>query len=189
MLDQVKTTNPVIANGINVTEYEEIVQAVREDHGLAKFGFRVTNAWKDATSNLTTIAGFYGAGEEHGADGRRFTVAADDPRILLGTDRAPTPVKFLLHALASCLTSTIVYKAAVKGIRVDSIESHLEGDLNALQFMELSEKDRLGYQGIRATFGVAADASADEILKLTEFSPVLDVIRNGTPVTLKVEKA
>jgi len=189
MLDQVKTADAVITNGLNVSEYEKIVQAVREDPGLAKFEFRATNVWNDGGHNLSTIAGFYGAGEEQGVDGRHFTVAADEPPVLLGSDRAPNPVEFLLHALAGCLTSSIVYKAAVQDIRVDSIESHLEGDLNALRFLELSDEDRFGYRGIRATFRVAADASADEIRQLAEFSPVLDVIRNGTPVTLKVEKA
>jgi len=189
MLDQIETISPVIANGINVTEYEETVSAVRNEPALAKFEFRATNTWENGGYNLTTIAGFYGAGEEHGADGRRFSVAADEPPVLLGTDRAPNPVEFLLHALAGCLTSSIVYKAAVKGIRIDNIESHFEGDLNALRFLELSDKGRLGYEGIRATLRVKADASADEIRKLAEFSPVLDVLKNGTQVTLEVKKA
>jgi uncharacterized OsmC-like protein len=188
MLDQVKTIAPVIANGINFTEYEETVQAVREEPGLAKFEFRASNTWEDGGYNVTSIAGFYGAGEEQGAEDRRFTIAADEPPVLLGTDRAPNPVEFLLHALAGCLTSTIVYKAAVNGIRVEGIESTLQGDLDALRFLELSEEGRLGYQGIRATFKVRADAPADELRKLAEFSPVLDVLRNGTPVTLEVEK-
>jgi len=189
MLDQVNTTDAVITNGINVTEYTEIVQAVREDPTLAKFEFRANNIWKDGGCNLTTIADFYGAGEEHGGNGRCFTVAADEPPVLLGTDSAPNPVEFLLHALAGCLTSTIVYKAAVKGIRINAIESHFEGDLDALRFLELSEEGRLGYQGIRATFRVAADAPATEIAKLAEYSPVLDVLRNGTPVSVAVSKA
>lgn len=189
MLDQVDTTDAVITNGINVTEYEEIVQAVRDEPELAKFEFRAHNAWKDGGYNLTTIADFYGAGEEHGADCRRFIVAADEPPVLLGTDTAPNPVEFLLHALAGCLTSTIVYKAAVNGIRIDAIESHFEGDLDALRFLELSDQGRLGYQGIRATFRVVADAPPDEIAKFAELSPVLDVLRNGTPVTVEVAKA
>ena len=188
MLDQVKTIEPVITNGINVTEYEETVQAVREEPGLAKFEFRAANTWEDGGYNQTTIAEFYGAGEEQGTEDRYFTVAADEPPVLLGTDRAPNPVEFLLHALAGCLTSTIVYKAAVKGIRVEAIESTFEGDLDALRFLELSEEGRLGYQGIRATFKVRANAPANEIRKLAEFSPVLDVLRHGTPVTLEVEK-
>lgn len=188
MLDDVTPIDPVIANGINVTEYEEIVRAVRDEPALAKFEFRASNSWEDGGYNVTSVAGFYGAGEEQGAQDRHFTIAADEPPVLLGTDRAPNPVEFLLHALAGCLTSAIVYKAAVKGIRIETIESTLEGDLDAARFLELSDEGRLGYQGIRAAFKVRADAPAEAIRALAEFSPVLDVVRNGTPVTIEIEK-
>jgi uncharacterized OsmC-like protein len=188
MLDEVTPVDPVIANGINVTEYEEIVRAVRDEPALAKFEFRASNRWEDGGYNETSIAGFYGAGDEQGAQDRHFTIAADEPPVLLGTDRAPNPVEFLLHALAGCLTSAIVYKAATKGIRIETIESTLEGDLDASRFLELSDEGRLGFQGIRAAFKIKADAPAEEIRALAEFSPVLDVVRNGTSVTIEIKK-
>jgi uncharacterized OsmC-like protein len=144
--------------------------------------------WHMGGLNRTTIKGFYGAGEEQGAEDRTFTVDAAEPPVLLGEDEAPNPVEYLLHALAACLTSSIIYKAAARGITVKSLESTLEGDLDAHAFLELSDKGRKGYQNIRATFKVEADASSEEIKEMAEFSPVLDVVTNGTPVSLWIEK-
>jgi len=188
MLNQVKVQQDRIINGLNVTEYEQIVGAVRNEPGLAKFVFRAGNRWQDGGLNRTTFKNFYAAGEEQGTNGRHFTVDAAEPPVLLGKDEAPNPVEYLLHALASCLTSSIVYKAAARGIVVESIESSFEGDLDARAFMELSDEQRKGYQNIRATFKVKADASPEEIRQLAEFSPVLDVVTRGTPVSLEIEK-
>ena len=188
MKEQAKIAEPVVTNGINVTEYEEIVQAVKEEPELAKFQFRASNQWDMGGYNRTTIKEFYGAGEEHGAEGRTFVVDADEPPILLGEDRAANPVEYLLHALTACLTSTIIYKAAARGIAIESLESTLEGDLDARAFLELSNDVRKGYQNIRATFKVKSDASAEALKQCAEFSPVLDVVTHGTQVSLRVEK-
>ncbi|MFQ5935899.1 MAG: OsmC family protein [Acidiferrobacterales bacterium] len=188
MLEQAKSPEDRVINGINVTEYEEIVEAVRDEPTLAKFQFRVSNVWAHGGLNRTTIKGFYGAGEEQGAEDRTFTVDAAEPPVLLGEDQAPNPVEYLLHALAACLTSTIIYKAAARGITVESVESTLEGDLDAHAFLELGNEERKGYQNIRVSFKVKADASSEEIKEMAEFSPVLDVVTNGTPVSLRIEK-
>jgi len=189
MKEQAKMAEPVVTNGINVTEYKETIQAVKDQPELAKFQFRAKNRWDWGGYNRTTIKGFYGAGEEHGAEGRTFVLDADEPPVLLGEDRAANPVEYLLHALTACLTSTIIYKAAARGITIESLESTLEGDLDARAFLELGDEERKGYQNIRATFKIKSDGSAEEIREMMEFSPVLDVVSHGTPVSLRIEKA
>lgn len=188
MSEQTKLAEAVVTNGINITEYEQIVDAVREDRKLAKFRFRASNVWDMGGLNRTTISGFYGAGEEQGLEGRRFVVEADEPPVLLGEDHAPNPVEYLLHALTACLTSTIIYKAAARGITVESVESTLEGDLDARAFLELSDEERKGYQNIRANLRIKSNASSQELREMAEFSPVLDVVSHGTPVQLRIEK-
>ncbi len=188
MLKQAQATRDQFLNGLNVTEYRQIVGAVRDEPRLAKFQFRAGNSWQDGGLNRTTIKGFYGAGEEQGTADRRFTIDAAEPPVLLGKDEAPNPVEYLLHALAACLTSSIVYKAAARGIAVESIESTLEGDMDARRFLELSDEQRTGYQNIRATFKVKSNASPEDIKALAEFSPVLDVVTHGTPVSLRIER-
>jgi uncharacterized OsmC-like protein len=189
MKEQTNRVETAVTNGIDVIKFEKTVQAVKEQPELGKFQFRARNRWDMGGYNRTTIKGFYGAGEEHGAEDRTFVVDADEPLILLGEDRAANPVEYLLHALTACLTSSIIYKAAARGITIDSVESTLEGDLDARAFLELSNEVRKGYQNIRATFKVKSEASPEEIKELAEFSPVLDVVTHGTPVSLRIEKA
>lgn len=187
MNTQSNTAEALVINGIDVNGYEETVAAVREQPELAEFRFRASNRWEMGGLNRTTIEGFYGAGEEQGEEGRTFVVDADEPPVLLGEDRAPNPVEYLLHALAACLTSAIIYKAAARGTAIDSVESTLEGDLDARAFLELSDEGRLGYRSIRATFKVKSDASPAELEELARYSPVLDVVTHGTPVSLRIE--
>jgi uncharacterized OsmC-like protein len=189
MLNPVKVQEDQFLNGLNVTEYGRIVDAVRGDSRLAKFQFRTGNRWQDGGLNRTTITGLYGGGEEQGAGTRQFTVDAAEPPVLLGKDEAPNPAEYLLHALAACLTSSIVYKAAARGIVVEAIEGRLEGDMDARRFLEISDAQRTGYQGIRAVFKVKADASPEEIRELAEFSPVFDTVTRGTAVSLQIEKS
>lgn len=188
MTKQANITESVITNGINVTEFQNTVQAVEEQPELAKFQFRAANRWDTGGYNRTTVKGFYGAGEEHGADSRTFVLEADEPPVLLGEDRTANPVEYLLHALAACLTSSLIYKAAARGIIIESVESRLEGDLDARAFLEVSSDARKGYENIRATFKVKSDAPAAALKACAEFSPVLDVVTNGTPVSLTIEK-
>lgn len=176
-------------NGLDVAAYKETIEAVRADPPLARFEFRASNAWNGGGLNVTTIAGFYGAGEEQRSDGHSFRLTSDEPAILFGTDTAPAPVEALLHALAACLTSTIVYKGSVRGIAIRSITSEFHADLDASRFIEISEDGRLGFRDIRAKFHVDADAAVEEIEALLGFSPVLDIVQNPTPVVLTVEKA
>ena len=188
MKKQDNMVESIITNGINVTEFQKTVQAVEEQPELAKFKFRAANRWDTGGYNRTTIKGFYGAGEEQGADGRNFVLEADEPPVLLGEDRTANPVEYLLHALAACLTSSLIYKAAARGIIIKSVESRLEGDLDARAFLEVSNDARKGYENIRATFKVKSYAPAAALKACAEFSPVLDVVTNGTPVSLTVQK-
>jgi len=188
MKEQTKIDEKIFINGIDVIEFENTVQAVKVQPELAKFQFRARNRWDMGGYNLTTINGFYGAGEEHGEQDRTFVLEADEPPLLLGEDRTANPAEYLLHALASCLTSAIIYKAASRGITIESLESTLEGDINARNFLELSNEERRGYQNIRVTFKVKSDASPEALRELAEFSPVLDVVSHGTPVSLRIEK-
>jgi len=190
MLDQSHSVEPEVLNGLDVTEYGNIVEAVREQPHLARFEFRARNVWEDGAGGYTrtTIGGFFAAGAEQGTDGRSHVIEIDEPPVLLGIDRAPNPAEYLLNALAGCLTSTVVYKAASRGILLESVEASVEGDMDARNFLELSSEQRTGYQGLRARIRVKTDASVDEIRELVQFSPVLDTLTHGTAVTVSVEE-
>jgi len=189
MLNQAIEKQDQYLNGVNVTEFGKIIDAVRDEPSLVKFQFRATNRWHGGGLNQSTIRTFYGAGEEQGVEGRHFTVDAGEPPALLGDDEAPNPAEFLLHALAACLTSTLAYKAAARGIAIESIQSSIEGDMNGLKFLEISNAERTGYQQIRVRFRVKADASPETLKELAGLSPIYDTIVHGTPVLVEIEPA
>jgi uncharacterized OsmC-like protein len=108
--------------------------------------------------------------------------------VLLGKDQGANPVEFVLHALAACLTTSLVYHAAARGIRLESVESQLEGDLDLQGFLGLSDQVRRGYKEIRVKFKVKSDASSEQLKELTKFSPVYDIVSNPVPVSIQIER-
>jgi uncharacterized OsmC-like protein len=174
-------------NGVNTEQMGATVQAVQENPALAVFRFRASNTWISGGHNRSTIKTFYGAGAEDTVRTRPFIVDAAEPPVLLGEDQAPNPVEFVLHALAACLTTSLVYHAAARGIRIESLESQLEGDVDLRGFFGLSGDVRKGFQQIRARFTVKSDATQEQLEDLTKFSPVYDTIANPVPVSISIK--
>jgi len=176
-------------NGVDTPTLFGTLDVVRSQPDLAKFQFRATNRWQDGTLSETTMGTFSGAGGEH-AHASTFTFKADHPVVLVGADRAPTPIEFLLHALAACITSGIANIAAARGVALTEVESHIEGDINLLGIFGMSDEVRNGYQGIRASFSIKGDASPDVLQEIVEQSrarsAVFDVLTNGVPVSMSV---
>ncbi|HKO87129.1 MAG TPA: OsmC family protein [Burkholderiales bacterium] len=177
---------PVHTNGVNVTEMFEIIEAVKQDKELAKFRFRAKNRWADGSVNHTSIQGFYGSKTEDKTRAEAFVLMADEPRMLLGTDRAVNPAEYLLHALVSCLTTSTIYHAAARGIEIEAIDSELEGDIDVRGFLGLSDDVRKGYQSIRVSMRVKTAASVETLHELAAYSPMYDVVSKSLPVALTI---
>jgi uncharacterized OsmC-like protein len=181
-------------NGVDTPVLFATLDAVRDNPQLAKFQFRATNRWISGTHNRTTIKGFYGAGQEDESRTEPFTYDADHPAVLVGTGHGPTPVEFLLHAIAACLTSGLANIAAARGVTLTSVESTVEGDIDLLGILGLSkvvgEPVRNGYQSIKVSFRIAGDAPEDVLRGLInqsrERSAVYDVLTNGVPVEIDI---
>ncbi len=112
----------------------------------------------------------------------------DEPPILAGNDEGANPVEHLLHALASCVTTSMVAHAAVRGIQIEELESELEGDIDLRGFLGLAADVPKGYTNIRVKFKVKTDAdNIEKLKKLAEFSPVYNTLIHGTNVDIQVE--
>ena len=175
-----------IINGVDVDRLGQTVQAIQQNPGLATSQFRAVNRWISGGHNRSTIQGFYGAGQEDTTRTKPFVLDADEPPVLLGKDQGANPVEYVLHALAACLTTSLVYHAAARGIRIESVESKLEGDLDLQGFLGLSDQVRRGYKEIRASFTIKSNASAVQLKELTKFSPVHDIVSNPVPVSISI---
>ena len=115
--------------------------------------FSARNKWVNGGHNHTTVTDFYGAHEDHPHE-TPFELVADEPPALLGEDKGPNPVEYLLTALVGCLTSSLIYHAAAKGIEIKGVESRLEGDIDLRGFLGLSPDIRPGYENIRVYFTI-----------------------------------
>ena len=182
-------TEDTVRNGVDTATLFATLDAVKADPGIGKFRFRATNRWISGTHNQSTIHGFYGAGKEL-AHRTEATFDADHPEVLVGQDNAPTPVEFLLHALAACLTSGLANIAAARGVNLTSVESTVEGDIDLLGILGLSPDVRNGYQQIRVNFTVKGD-DPEKLRQVVEQSrkrsAVFDIVTNGVPVTIDVD--
>jgi uncharacterized OsmC-like protein len=177
-------------NGVNVPVLFATLDAVKGQRELAKFQFRAKNRWISGTHSRSTIGGYFGAGAEQ-ARATPFTYDGDHPAVLVGGDSAPTPVEYLLHAIAACLTAGIGNIASARGINLEEVEAEVEGNINLLGLLGIDPGVRNGYQGIRVSFRIKGDASDDELRKIVmrsrDRSAVYDVLTNGVPVDIDVK--
>ena len=173
-------------NGVSLTALSDTIEAVKGQPSLAKFRLRATNKWVNCGHNRSRLEGFYGAGEEH-AHKKVFEIDADEPEPLLGHDKATSPGEYRLVALASCVSTSVVYHAAARGIRIDSLESTLEGNIDLQGFLGLSDKVAKGFEDITVTLKIKSDASAQQLEELASMSPIADTVSRAVPVKVKVQ--
>ena len=177
-----------ILNGVNVTAVNELADNVQADPELGKCKFHIKNNWSACGQNQSKVESFFAAKQENTHE-TEFTLNSDEPQMLAGVDKAPNPVEHLLDALAGCLTTTLVYHAALRGIKIEALESELEGDLDIRGFLGLANEVRQGFENIRVNFKIETDAGNIEKLKtLSKLSPVFDITSNGTDVQVNIER-
>ncbi len=179
-----------IVNGVNVTQLFETIDNIKENGEIAKFNFRAQNKWKGGTVNQTTVSDYSGACQTF-TRSKPHVFIKDEPPVLLGKDTGANPVEYLLAGLAGCITTSLVAHAAAKGIKIDSIESTLEGDIDLHGLLQLDDTNP-GYQGINISFKIESDASEEtleELIKLArKASPVANTISRPTPINVTLVK-
>jgi uncharacterized OsmC-like protein len=182
-----------VRNGVDTARMFGTLDAIAAQPELARFQFRATNRWIDGAHNRSEVRGFYGAGQEDVSRAEAFTCDAGEPAVLLGTDTGPNPAEALLHALAACLTTSLVYVAAARGVRLTAVESTLEGDMDVRGCLGISDEVRNGFERIRVSFRVSGEAPPEKLREVVERarqrSAVYDMVTNGVPVAVEVAAA
>ena len=184
---QQATNEAIIRNGVSVTDLMTTIEAVQGDPELANFQFKATNCWLGGGHNRSTIQEFYGCRQTDESRMQPFELDADEPPVLLGEDAGPNPVEFVLHGLAGCMTTSMVYHAAARAIDIKAVDSEFEGDLDLRGFLGLSEDVRKGYKQIRVVMRVQTSASAETLRECMSFSPVYEMISRALPVDVRIE--
>ncbi len=180
-----------ILNGVNVDGLFQTIDVIKENPSIAKFNFRAKNQWVSGGENRPTVNDYYGAGKTH-VRSKPFVFTKDEPPVLLGTDHGANPVEYALTALAGCVTTTLVYWAAAKGVKLNKVESTLEGDIDLHGFLNLDENVTVGYESIQMNFKIDSDASEETLQELVEIakkhSPTANTFLNATPVNISLSK-
>jgi len=186
----VSTITDTRRNGVDVAKLYGTLDAIKAQPEIARFQFRASNRWIDGAHNRSTIRDFYAACQEDSSRARAFELDAGEPAILIGEDTGPNPAEYLLHALAACLTTSIVYVAAARKVELTSVESTLTGDMDVRGALGVDEGPRNGFERIGVSFRVTGDASEEKLREVVERakarSAVYDMVTHGAPVAVEV---
>ena len=178
-----------VDNGVNVEALLGARAALTEAPEAAKFKWRATCDWIRGTHSRTTVEGFFGLGAEQSRP-KSFVYDADHPELFASEDKGATPVEYVLVALAACLTAGIAAVAQNRQIQVRSIKAKLEAGMDMQGILGIDSEVRNGFDGIRVTFFIDADASRADIAALVaqsqRRSAVFDIITNPTNVAVEV---
>ena len=184
------TTIERIRNGVDTETLFATLDAVKAQPELGTFQFRVRNRWIGGAHNRSAIQGFYAAGGEDASRAEPFELDAGEPPILIGTNTGPNPAEYLLHALAACLTTSIVYIAAARKVALTSVESTLTGEMDVRGALGVDDEPRNGFERIGVSFRVTGDAPEEKLREVVrraqQRSAVYDMVTNGVPVAVEV---
>jgi uncharacterized OsmC-like protein len=184
-----QATSTMIDNGVNVAALLDAREALTEAPQAAQFKWRATCTWQNGTHSRSTVEGFFGLGEEQ-ARKTTFTFDADHPEVFAAEDNGATPVELVLVGLASCLTAGVAAVAQNREIQLRSVTATLEGGMDIQGILGIDRDVRNGFDGIKVTFNIDADASEDDIKALVaqsqKRSAVYDIVTNPTNVTVEV---
>jgi uncharacterized OsmC-like protein len=175
-------------NGVDVDQINHVVESITADTEFGKFQFRARNRWVDGGLNRSQIKSFRAGGREDGTRSKPFTLDADEPQLVAGNDSAPNSMEYVLHALVSCMTGTLVYHAAVQDITINSVSSSIEGDMDVRGLLGMSDEVRKGFNQVRVSMRVDSNADVETLTKLALFSPVYDIVSRSLPVAFSITK-
>src|ERR687897_790315 len=181
--------NTSVNNGVNVQALLDAREALKNAPEAAKFKWRASCTWQNGTHSQTKVDGFHGVGQEQ-KHKTEFSFSADHPEIFASEDLGATPVEYVLVGLASCLTAGVAAVAQNRGVQLRSVEAKLEGTMDIQGILGIDSDVRNGYDDIKVTFHIDADAPKKEIEAIVaqsqKRSAVYDLVANPTNVTVEV---
>jgi uncharacterized OsmC-like protein len=176
-------------NGVNVEAILQARQALTDMPEAAQFQWRARCEWVNGTHSRTTVEGFSGLGTEH-THKQQFAFEGDHPEVFASEDNGATPAEMALAALASCITAGVATVATNRGIQLRSVVANVEGDMDLQGILGIDPEVRNGYNGVRVTYEIDADAPRSEIEAIIaqsqKRSAVFDIFTNPTNVTVEL---
>lgn len=178
-----------VENGVNVQALLDARAALKDAPEAAQFTWQATSKWQHGVHSTTRIQKFYGLGQDQ-THKTEAVFDADHPEVFAAEDNGITPIEYLLVGLASCLTAGVASVAQNRGIQLRSVESVVEGTHDIRGILGVDSDVRNGFNDVKVTFNIDADASKQEIEALVaqsqKRSAVFDALTNPTNVTVEV---
>lgn len=178
-----------VDNGVNVEALLGARDALSDAPEGAQFSWRAICKWQNGVHSKSTVEGFHGLGDEQ-KHKTEFNFDADHPEVFAAEDNGATPVEYVLVGLASCLTAGIASVAQNRDIQLRSVEAKLEGSMDILGILGADPDVRNGFEDIKVTFDIDADASQEDVEALVaqsqKRSAVFDILTNPTSVSVDV---
>jgi uncharacterized OsmC-like protein len=182
-------TTSMANNGVNVGALLDAREALAQTPEAAQFRWRTTCTWMNGTHSHSTVQSFFGLGGEQ-SHKARFSFDADHPELFAAEDNGPTPVEYVLVGLGACLTAGIAAVAQHRNIQLRSVSATIEGSMDIQGILGMDRDVRNGFDGIKVTFKIDADATPGEIRALVaqsqKRSAVYDILTNPTDVIVEV---
>jgi len=183
------TMTTLVDNGVNVDALLGARKALTDMPEAAQFKWRATCEWMRGTHSRSTIQSYYGLGTEH-SHKNAFKYDTDHPAVFASEDLGSTPVEMVLVGLAGCLTAGIAAVAQNRKIQLRSVKATLEAGMDLQGILGIDSDVRNGFDGIKVTYFIDADATPEEIKSLVaqsqRRSAVFDIVANPTNVTVEV---
>lgn len=183
------TAEKQVNNGVNVAALLGAREALSQAPEAAQFVWRATCEWMEGTHSRSTVAKYFGLGEEH-SHREAFEFDVDHPELFASEDKGATPVETVLVGLAGCLTAGIAAVAQMRNIQLHSVKATLEAGMDIQGILGMDPEVRNGFDGIKVKYDIDADATDAEIKALVaqsqKRSAVFDIITNPTNVTVEV---
>ena len=183
------STSSTVDNGVNVAALLDARTALTDAPEAAQFQWRATCKWINGTHSQSTVQSFFGLGENQNHK-TEFSFDADHPEIFASEDKGATPVELVLVGLASCLTAGVAAVAQNREIQLNSVTATLEAGMDIQGILGIDSEVRNGFDGIKVTYDIKADATPDEVKAIVaqsqKRSAVYDLITNPTNVTVEV---
>ena len=179
----------VADNGVNVQALLDAREVLKGAPEAAQFTWRASAKWQSGVHSQIKVQSFYGLGQEQNHL-QESVFEADHPEVFAATDKAITPIEYLLVGLASCLSAGVASVAQNRGIQLRSVEATVEGDHDIRGILGADSDVRNGFDSVKVTFHIDADASAEDIEALVaqsqKRSAVFDALTNPTDITVAV---
>lgn len=174
-------------NNVNLEALGSYVAVITDQPEEAIAALGVTATWKGGVNTeITTHSKKIGNTSVE----KQFKYSIGEPEELLGDNLNPNPQDYILGGLAGCMMVGFVVGATAKGIKLDSVNLTIVGNLDLRGFLEVDPNVTIGFEKLQFNFEVEGSGTQEDYdaiaAHVQKVSPGYNTIAN--PVQINISK-